>query len=992
MKHRITLLTLFTLLSYLLIAQTKMNPRITSQQGGFTYAWADYDPATFGNDNLVQEFSDVRTLSHAPEAGVHPRIYFNPDEFQAIKNRLGTTKAGQEVMKHIHAYTTLLRLGNANYNRKANYAVDDFGNARIDNVGKWDSHDIYDKLITEDPAALDGVDNKKRYLLASIMALEAFECYIRAGETDTDTDLSYNARAADLAKAMNFWASLVIDDANLYPNNYHYLGGIHMAMCYDLNFNSMTTAQQDQVRAALAKIIWENPIYGTDTHYYSTTSNWVGLNSFQLIINFAIEGETGYNPELTKRYMRTYRNFLNHGWYDSGVGYEGLGKNYQMVTSLVAAARRGYSLLGHPKLKAYGNNFLPAITQPYGYAFTGTDVWGGSGWNTKVGGYKFNASDVIGLKWTFPDDEKVDFVWRNYIGKHYTVNSTGYVYQSIYPATSGYHNYLLLAGILADDYEDTKDWETHNQAALQNKSFLGPERGLAILRSGFTEDDLMLHFHARQDMGGHTHGDRNNVALSGLGRIWLRYTYGSAFQETQYHSCMLINDLGVKITPRDGAKARQPSRLLHFAETNKMATVSGDATYAYSWEWEWQGRPAGSDHSWLGTDGWEKVTETWNDFRYQAGNQDFHELPFYDFGHWTSAGQLERLIKRPYNPMQKVYRTAAIFKDCQPFVIIADDVQKDSDVHNYKSLLQTANDLSITSTVVNLQADNYRNDVILSEAEGDRKLLVRVLNNQGQCVNNLITGTTVFEGNNRANNTIESAALINSNQSVRYLAGQSITLKSGFHAANNSNFIAKIEASTCTNNSPATLETVTPGINGNSPITRLIVQTNDTVAAFKIMLFPFREGEALPVTKWNVAKDELTVICEDNEQKIAFSEVDGSTRMEVVATAPIIETSILEERAKKKASEPIINQGTLSVMPLPFKQEFTLNYEAPQAQKTNLQIHNLLGQVVYQQRWELIEGINRITIPTQDWQDGPYFLKIYSKNGMLSSQTIIRQE
>ena len=121
---------------------------------------------------------------------------------------------------------------------------------------------------------------------------------------------------------------------------------------------------------------------------------------------------------------------------------------------------------------------------------------------------------------------------------------------------------------------------------------------------------------------------------------------------------------------------------MHFQETDNMATVSGDATYAYSWEWEWQGRTPDTDHSWLGTDNWEEVTETWNEFRYQQGDEFFHELPFYDFGHWNNPGQLERLIKRPYNSMQKVFRTAAMFKECKPFVLIADDVQKDSEVHN----------------------------------------------------------------------------------------------------------------------------------------------------------------------------------------------------------------------------------------------------------------------------------------------------------------------
>ena len=195
-------------------------------------------------------------------------------------------------------------------------------------------------------------------------------------DTDPDTGLSYANRAADLAEAMTNWANLVINDADLNANNYDHFGGVHIAYAYDLAYNFMTTAQRDAVRAALAQIVISTPRYGSDTEYYATTSNWVGLNSFELLTNFAIEGETGYNPTLTEEYMRAYRNFLTYGWYKSGVPYEGMGKNYQFVTALIAAAKRGYGLLGHPHVKAHGKNFMPATLSPYGDCFTGTDVWG----------------------------------------------------------------------------------------------------------------------------------------------------------------------------------------------------------------------------------------------------------------------------------------------------------------------------------------------------------------------------------------------------------------------------------------------------------------------------------------------------------------------------------------------------------------------------------------------------------------------------------------
>ncbi len=973
-----------------------INPAV--KQGGYTYRWDEYDADEFAPKDIVFNFTDTRNIEHAPPIGEHPRLYFGTDELPEVKSRMNNTTSGQKAMEQIHAYTTLLHKGYSNggtYNHNADYGLDDFGNRHIDNAGKWDSHEIYYDLVGGEATALDGVDNKRRYLLASVMALEAYECLIRAGENDPDTGLDYDDRAADLAIAMAHWASLVIGDPDLSWSNYQFFGGEHMAFCYDLNFNAMTNAQQDLVREALAATIPEHPRYGSETEPYATTSNWVGLNTFELLTNLAIEGEEGYDFNLTVEYMRSYYAFLTYGWYESGTPYEGLGKNYQFVGALVAAAKRGYSLLGHPYVKAYGQHFLPAIMQPYGYAFEGKDVWGGSGWNTEVGGYKFNANDIIGLKWAFPDDEKIDFVWRNYIGGAYTNNSTGYVYQQIYPATSGYHNYLLLAAILAQDYE-TGDWEVQNQAALGNsQNFLAPERGLAVLRSGFAQDDVSLQFHCRQDLGGHTHGDRNSFSLSGLGRIWVRYTYGGAFQETQYHSCLLVNDLGVKVTNLEGKKSRQPGRILQFEDDGILAKVAGDATYAYSWEWHWQSRLPSQEHSWLGTDNWEKVTETWNDFRYQQGNEFYHNLSFYDYANWNSAGNLERIIKRPYNPMQRVYRTAALVRAAKPYVIIADDVQKDETEQNYKWLAQVANDLSVTAMDVQLTLEDYRNDVILSEAEGNRKLLVRVLNNNGHCADGLALEGEAKSGDYDVNGYYSINAAVKEDSTVNVTAGRSIELQSGFAANLGSNFTAKIEM--C-EELPAYLETITPGINGNSPITRLIVEANVVAPDFKILLFPFEDGDALPVTNWNVSKDTLTVSIGGETEVIEFKPMSGRTHINLITpiSTAIEEVITIDEITEEQLAaltgveEKTNKLSEIKVYPFPFGKEFVLQFVSHKLQEIEVEIFNVLGESVYTQIVNTQMDKNELVIGSADWTSGTYFLQLKSANKVLEVKRLLK--
>ncbi len=827
---------------------------IDEQAGGFTYNWANYDDSEtngFGAASMVNfDFTGVRSISHAPPVGVHPRIFFNPEDIPAIKNRWENTPSGAAAFAQIHAYTMLLNLGyvSGGYNHNSAYGRDAFGNKYIDNAGFWDGSGAYNLLVAEDATVwttYSSINNRHR--TACLMAMEALECLVYTGTNDPDTGEAYDDRAADLATAMAFWASLVIGDATVNPDgqNFNYFGGTHMALCYDLNYNAMTTAQRDVVRQALAQITPTVPRYGENLASYATASNWTTLNSFEIICNLAIEGEAGYKPDLTFHWMRTAYNFLNYGWYPSGAGLEGLGKNYQFVTTLVACAKRGYSLLGHPHVRAYGQDFLPAITQPFGHGFTSYDVWGGSGYDEEKGGYKFSAADAVGLKWAFPNDASVDFVWRNYIEKWYFINSEGYVYQQIRPDDS-YYNYLIPAAIFTSDY-NTGSWDSQNATAQHNTTdYFAPDRGLAVLRSGFTDEDLAVQFHCRQDMGGHTHGDRNDFTLSGLGRMWVKKTYGgSPFQPTYFHSCVLIDDLGMGVGDPDGDKCRQPGTILAYQPTSDFSMVAGDATYAYTWEWHWQARDNNSDHSWLGSNNWEAVTETLNDFQYQQNPLPHYNIPMYDFAHWSTPFHYERMVKRPYNPMERVMRSVGMIKGAHPYALIVDDVQKDGNVHNYKWVAQIARDLTIESTSINLVDNNYECDIILEEpsATGNRRLLVRVLQNSG------------YNGSTPPGYIDE----------LDYI---------GFFNGNTYNS------------------------NPNWVRNRLVIENNSISPDFKVLLFPYEVGDPLPLTTWNPTHDTLTVSIGTQINTIAFEAVPNDrTLIHLIDNLPhkVLDANILLE-------------------------------------------------------------------------------------------------
>ncbi len=698
----------------------------TAQPGGFYYEWDDFDPLAFGEKDITFDNTGLTSISMAPPYGVHPRVFFSPEDIPDIIDRMNNTVSGQKIMQQIHAYTTLIHLGYSScsnppncYNHAEGYAKDSDGNRLISNAGLWDSHEFYYNLINRVPDPLVNADAKRRGILASVMTIEAFECMVKAGQTDPDTGLDYDTRAEMLAEAMAYWAETEINNPVLNLANRGLLGDNHFALAYDINYNNMNPAQRDIVRAGIARMIDDQVLYGYNVEPYATTSNWASLNSFELYINLSIEGEEGYKPEITEEFCRVYRNFITYGWYESGAPYEGLGKNYQFNTSIIAMAKRGYSLLGHPHVRNYMSEFIPAINQPFGAGFIGTDAWGGTGPDPILGKYKLNAMDILGAKWMMPNNPAVDLAWRSYIESSTVVPTTGYVYQQIEPR--GYFNGLLCAAIYAKDYQ-AGDYSTQGEAAYteEDLSFFAPIRGLATMRSSGSSDAMLSHFHCRQDLGGHTYADRNNFTLSSHGRIWVRYAFGNEIPETNAHSCIVVNDIGSHVDNRNG---RVPGRVTDFQEDGTDVQISGDATYPYSWEWMQDASiPSG----------WTQVTETPNDFQYQPQPESYYDIDYYNRGNWNGPeGVISGYVKRPFNTMEKVYRTVAMARGDYPFLLVVDDIKKDNNINNYKWLAQIASDLSIESTDVNLDPTDYRHDIILQEANGTRKLLVRVLDNKG---------------------------------------------------------------------------------------------------------------------------------------------------------------------------------------------------------------------------------------------------------------------
>ena len=805
-----------------------------SQAGGFDYQWKNFTSTELGPRTFTYNYAGARSLGHAPAAYIHPRIYFNPEDTTEIKNRLATTVNGREVMRKLHAYTTLLHLGydatkGGKYNKAASYAVNSQNVCYMNNVGAFDVKWQFDKLVNNDTTGFVLKSVGTRF--NAMLSMEAIECFFNKGKINTETGLSYNVHAANLAKAMTVWARVALKSGTLSPTNYPYIGGAFFAVMYDYNYWAMTKVQQDTARMALAKIVPTAPRWGDLTiDPYRTVSNWTSLNFFEVIPNFAIEGETGYNPTLTHKWMKVLYRFITYGYFDSGCGWEGIGKNYQMVAQLVASARRGYSLLGHPHVKAYPK-YLTRQVQPFGYGFNGEDMWGGSGPDPVYGRYKFNQMDAIGIKYAYPNDTVADFVWRNYAA--YTSNGVEYPDQayvlsnganctSFDPATN--NNLFDMMGALVPYVSDwfTMPWTDECKVAMKNTpDFVDTDRGQMVMRSGFDQNAMSAIFYCRQNTGGHTYPDRNSFSLSANGRVWIPYRWGGNYYDSHAQNLVMVDTMAISYNGGNLIMP-QPGKLLNWDTNSTLPQVTGDATYAYSWEWTWS--TATGDNTLLGKadpgkQAWTKVTETLNSFRKTPSSEAFYNTAIYDWQSWnpTSATGVyyDRFIKRPYNPMEKVYRTLSMIRGTHNAILVVDDVKKDANSHKYQWVIQLPSDVLLESTTDN---GDGTYDAILKENTGNRRLLVRMLNQNDYQKGTAPTVTT---------------------ETVPYLAGDK-----------------KVYS-----------------------VYRLSCTSNSIAPDFKVMLYPFTLGDALPSTAWNADKSKLNVVWNDQTSSLAFAVTNGLTTL-----------------------------------------------------------------------------------------------------------------
>jgi hypothetical protein len=664
-----------------------------------------------------------------PAPGVHPRIFFSPEDLPEIRKRIKEDRGAQEAWKNILAFSNAIKL---TYDENADYAKPDWANgdwhihgrtAELHRIGGYgrNREDYFGLLAAgKNPEKTYGTSPSSFYFPA---AIEAYRCLIE--------DDAQGART--LAKAVE--TALLLEQERRKsdkpvqpgqppkPSTPRY-AACNLGLIYDFIYNWMSPEQKKLIHDELVLLSSWADNYGSFNNAEASRSNWATFTYWAWDL-MAIEGEPGFNDLKFLGLYRGWRNFFNYSFFDSGAAYEAEGKLLFGMDAVVAydrvAPKYGLELLSqHPLVRAHYARFTALSVLPTQDKYAIFDILG------SMGGGLCTPQDLVVAHYLYPNDATIDFVYRTTVGDDYrTLPMPGHSW-----------NNLITCGIFATSHNPQITPEKLNLPL----SFFCGQRAMMMTRSSWDKNATMLTMHVRGASGGHPYPDRNGIMLAAQGRTWVTIPgkdIGGWAMNT-----VLIG--GGEQTPTT------PARVVDYVDEPNATFMTGDAKYCWDWVWRVagknkQGAPITREdvlNNNVDTGlSWELLDQCFNDFAYTKSEREIYKKPLKLSAHWIAPdGVLSPYMRQVNSPVLRCFRTAGIVRGPRPYVLVVDDVQRDAMPERYDW------NLTLSADVVELKESKglggADGDIILAGKEslqtdgalkpGEPALLIRLLACEGK--------------------------------------------------------------------------------------------------------------------------------------------------------------------------------------------------------------------------------------------------------------------
>ncbi|WOO39779.1 LamG-like jellyroll fold domain-containing protein [Rubellicoccus peritrichatus] len=861
-------------------------------------------------------------LSAVPEPGVHPRIILSPSDIELIRKRVQSLDSQGNVFKvswRDAQNKATLEPGKQGYNGAPWAGISPIAARALvasltdnDKMGR-EAAEMTVKhaefleprvdILNEHPETETYRHNfyywsRTGVIVGGISYLEAW----REGGAD---------RVRELAKkSVEFRTK---------DNQWSYTS---LAFEYDYAYIFMTAGERDIVRRVLSKMSVGKYTTGMEIPGHFFINNHMSMGAMFLCVPLAIEGEEGYDPRILEQIAPRLQDKLTYDISPDGILYENV-KGFIPLYAVWAVGRRGdRELLRHDHLKAmvesgfynsanlynrfvnHGRNRPGESKVELGKADQEKRYWEFLG----AGGFPH-----AGFFWNwvmayfYPDSPIIDFSYKtacvnqnydkfdgsdnekNYGGKiHYNMRSMTDV--MLLCATEG----------LKNSEGDPIDYNASGMTPeLKEKPMMWSDmsRGLAAMRSSWDEDAIYIHYENRSDYfyGGHETPEHGDFRLSADGVVWSPYT--GAYMNPYFHNMVLIDGKAGVYQPVAG-------RMIGAYDSEAAATVVSDATDGYNWKKEeknfymWHemidSTPVHSD--WLRYRGLD-MNRDW-ELPFQTHMREFYDgFAHLDWGPWHGETRGPEYFHR-WNDVERVMRTLHLArpdtsKDGKPYVLIIDDVKKDDKMHQFDWMLTLGGDVELYKAATATR--NRHNTKSMKGAIGSDLIF---------CL----------------------ADTKRKRSNIPFFGGQRPTVVSEPKEGDPMLLVRVLWRNT---NSPYPL----PSFEHSWKISHVRVSAYAVEPEFRVMLFPFRYGENLPLTTWSDDRSQLSVTIGGQEDVYSFDKTDaGRTVFSMVRNGKIVAQTPASPPSPKLALDEgwsIDKNDVDEIRKHHFADSFAVAFEAP---------------------------------------------------------------
>ena len=649
--------------------------------------------------------------SAVPPPGVYPRILFSEADIPMFYNRIISNKVGQKSLIEVayllnHSWWDPSTSDGKIFQKLVNgdiagleWAASPAGTppSGIPQLFKGEVPGIHNSHVAYVPECL--ADMALYCLLTKDdkhgrMAAAAIANYFKLREPLIDewNSVSESEFGTSYTRPDGTKAEIGGNGANTTWRNIHGVVA-HMNLGLSLDFAGkwMTDQEKDLMRRIIAKATYGRRGYGQDGSIRFRDINWVAWDLPNFLAVTAIEGLEGFDKEVYQSNCETVRAFCEWGIDDNGVIYESNGKTpggMQFHTlSMIALARRGENLWGHPHIRKLlqaqvqmtspdgkvvvnsGTQYVPFSRQYF--SLETIDEYKAFYPDNLCADYLLSQPTVFGNK---EDESDRAWIFDNFNPERYKSQVASLkrlrMPSPMYPG--------FVHGFLYDsDFKLTTRKETNLPL-----DFNAPIHGVFSSRTDNGTDATWINMMVRPDHylgGGHHHADAGMFHFSALGVNWITESPFNQVYAGKYHNQVLVDG----ISEPDGSGGlgtgyQAAATYIGDATTKDGGFATADLTNSYTYRWQTQpGQDWGPKLKYLN---WELDPSSQN-LQTFAGTSRYKMRPWwatYTYSNYIATSRSK------YNPMEYVYRSVGLVRGKHAYGVVIDDLKKDGQSHLYQ--------------------------------------------------------------------------------------------------------------------------------------------------------------------------------------------------------------------------------------------------------------------------------------------------------------------